>query len=468
MLNKNSFTSRDVQAMTGVSTATAAKIIRSLHGEKDAAGRWSVDKREFLAWYNSPTRSTKREGECRMNYEQLVSDIRAFAGSERVTISLYRKKGRPNFFLRILAPGGRQKMIVTGTPNRREAAAIHGEVLARFRRMEEDGIVPYSTRAAFDDWLRFKESAVAPGSYARYRAITDKALPFMPGMMHEVRPHHVERYAEHLTVSGYHPKTIRLELATLSEIFKRAARFGYCKINPTSDVERPKCPKPQVSAYTDAELSAIFAELERRGNVGRYDQCLQAWRTYAEVFYCLYYTGMRVSDAINLTWESVNLRFGVIELSQIKTSRKVFVRIPSPFKARLEALTPATDRAGRVFTSTTGEPVSYTPLDKAIRAVLKACNIEKHSPIHAFRHTTAMRLLGAGVPIHEVAAQLGDTVETVVRNYVKPNMMGQAAVDRAYAPAACPQNVPTIIPRIGVNEPAESMLNGTEKAEKAL
>lgn len=45
----------------------------------------------------------------------------------------------------------------------------------------------------------------------------------------------------------------------------------------------------------------------------------------------------------------------------------------------------------------------------------------------------AVRLLSAGVPIHEVANQLGDTVETVVRNYVQPTAPGQSLIDAAYS-----------------------------------
>ena len=43
-----------------------------------------------------------------------------------------------------------------------------------------------------------------------------------------------------------------------------------------------------------------------------------------------------------------------------------------------------------------------------------------------------MRLLEGGVPVHQVANQLGDTVETIVRSYVKPAIPTQDSVDAAY------------------------------------
>ena len=87
---------------------------------------------------------------------------------------------------------------------------------------------------------------------------------------------------------------------------------------------------------------------------------------------------------------------------------------------------------GLIYTNTNGSPVEYQHLDRAIRIVLKTVGLKKKSPIHSFRHTVAMRLLAAGMPVNEVANQLGDTVETVVRNYIKPVVPTRDAVDAAF------------------------------------
>jgi len=121
---------------------------------------------------------------------------------------------------------------------------------------------------------------------------------------------------------------------------------------------------------------------------------------------------------------------------QTKTRKDIHIRIPTEYKERLmrladKKLSEGQSLCGVVYLNTEGNAVTYTRMDSAIRSVLMDCGIKKKSPLHAFRHTVAMRLLAA-MPVNVVANQLGDTVETVVRNYIKPILPEQSQIDLAY------------------------------------
>ena len=55
-------------------------------------------------------------------------------------------------------------------------------------------------------------------------------------------------------------------------------------------------------------------------------------------------------------------------------------------------------------------------LYEAVRSLGQSLNIDDLHP-HVFRHTWATRAITRGVPIEKVAKFMGDTVETVRKNY---------------------------------------------------
>ena len=138
-------------------------------------------------------------------------------------------------------------------------------------------------------------------SYSKYRQVIDKAQPFLAAEMHRTSRQNIERYRDWLVRENYAAKTINEELTILRQVFDKAKFLGYSRENPVEGVKRMKVPSSDVEPYTPEELAPIFAELERRACVGRDGRSTEAWSVYMELFYAMYYTGLRVSDAIMLS-----------------------------------------------------------------------------------------------------------------------------------------------------------------------
>jgi len=434
--NNSTLSASDVQTIVEVSRTKAISIIQQLGGAQDpATGRWRVDARRFYSWYNAPCSIANAEGgEIMIQVDRIVSEIQKYAAGEQVSFSLHRPPRRSNWHIRVYR-GRHSKIVSLRTTDKKQAKAIDAEIRSRFQRAVVEGIIATNTSKFFEQWLAGKETEIKPSSHKKYRSVVDKALKVMPAEVHYVKRQNIEQYKQLLIREGYAPKSIHEELCVLHSAFENAKLLGYTNVNPLDGVSRPsKQPRQPVKAYSEAELEALFAELEKQARNGRREHSDIAWRTYIELFHCMNYTGIRVSDAVKLRWHNVSLAFGTMSFVQTKTGKDTLIRIPTVYVERLKKLydsqNPQPDDL--VYPSTTGNPVTDNSLNGAIRKALKNCGITKKSPIHAFRHTVAMRLLGAGLPVHEVASQLGDTVETIVRAYVKPMLPSRADVDAAY------------------------------------
>ena len=204
-----------------------------------------------------------------MNIDRLIDAVRDFAAGDKITFTGSKRKDKSNWGIGIYGPNKREKLISLGTPDKKVAKEIESEVRARLHQSALTGIIPCKTQKAFDDWMAVKEKEVSLNSFKRYRAVLDKALPFLPDEIHRVTPVHIQQYSDWLVRENYKPRSIILELSTLAQVFDKARRLGYTNTNPVDDIRKPRKPATAVVPYTEAELQSIFDELDGAGGFGR-------------------------------------------------------------------------------------------------------------------------------------------------------------------------------------------------------
>lgn len=211
--------------------------------------------------------------------------------------------------------------------------------------------------------------------------------------------------------------------AALSAMFATALEDGLVKANPIAGVRIPAPVagadleyEETAKALTRAELAVLLAAMPAE------------WRLFFEF---LTHTGLRISEAIGLTWQHVELgvrprvlvreQFYRGQRRQLK-SRQGRREIPlSPGMAdRLRKLRGATYRgdSAPVFASATGgelhaSNIAGRVLKPAARAVGLTVNVPgKDEPVawvsaHTFRHTCASLLFDAGRNVKQVQEWLG-------------------------------------------------------------
>jgi site-specific recombinase XerD len=123
---------------------------------------------------------------------------------------------------------------------------------------------------------------------------------------------------------------------------------------------------------------------------------------------CLYYLGLRNSEAQNLNIEDIDLINKNVKVIQGKGKKDRYVPIPGDFAQELRQF--IGDRKGLLFS---GRDLGGRLSDRHIRRIVKsyACkaNIRKYEEIHphTLRHSYATHLQNSGVPLNVIQNMLG-------------------------------------------------------------
>lgn len=120
----------------------------------------------------------------------------------------------------------------------------------------------------------------------------------------EARPADIETYVGHLrAVRGLGNRSVAARLTALRSLYRWLGRNGEIEEDPTSDIPNPKFRKP-LPEVLSADQLAVLLDLPLRD--GDSDVCLRN----ALLLRVLAWTGLRVSEAVGLDWDDLDLTPG--------------------------------------------------------------------------------------------------------------------------------------------------------------
>lgn len=218
-------------------------------------------------------------------------------------------------------------------------------------------------------------------------------------------------------------KTRNNALIPLRGVFEMAMEDETVDRNPADRLKNLKHQKPPVDPFDQDEAETIIDYLYRKFPGQEV--------IYAAYFEFAFWTGMRTSEIMALTWEDIDLRKGIALVSKAqskghlsettKTSRSREVMLNDRARAALKKVKPFTYlKGGQVFASPRTGAAWKT--DKGPRVVftaaLKKLGI-RHRKAYNTRHTYATVCLMAGMNPAFVASQLGHSVTMLLTTYAK-------------------------------------------------
>jgi integrase len=301
-----------------------------------------------------------------------------------------------------LAYGHPRKRIATGTDDRGRAEAIAGELWRRLNK-------PAQERVA-DLWEPYKQDRIANGgSEARLKSLWKTLEPaFGYKLGKAITKADCRDYMAMRKRQGKSPSTIKTEL----EALRACLRWHYGKEAPI--IVAPAPSKPRERYLTKEERDKLLENIET---------------PHVRLFVILALTtGARMGALLDLTWDRVNLERGLIDLNpagrDITNKRRTVVPINSRARAALEeaqkgAMTDHVIEYG-------GKPVAS--VKRAITAAARRSGVPC-SP-HVFRHTAAVWMAEADVPMEKIAQYLGHASTRVTfATYARfsPRFMADAA-----------------------------------------
>jgi integrase len=303
------------------------------------------------------------------------------------------------------------------------------------------------TRESFEayagSWLDTYRGRTSRGLSERTRSTYRRdmerwVIPHFRGAgLEEIEPPDVRAFVGFLERQDLRPASIRAIVAPLKAMYATAVEDGVVRDNPTRSVRiaiRKSEGGREVRALTREELERLLAEVPER------------WRL---LFEFLAQTGLRISEAIGLTWgdldlggePSVSIRQQDVrgELGPLKSeySRRDVPLSPRTAE-RLRELGAGRAASERIFTSAEGRPLNYGNLRRRVlQPAAESAALPWASGFHVFRHTCASLLFEAGRDVKQVSVWLGHAdAGFTLRTYI--HLMDSGVGDAAFMDDAVP------------------------------
>jgi integrase len=309
-------------------------------------------------------------------------------------------------------------MAAQGTLTEARARELIGEVL---ERTSGDTLPFYTAEGWLREWLRGKQISKSEGTHLKYSHTVDAFISHLgprAGInLAAISAKDIAGFRDAEMASGKNPNTVRYVIKHLRIPFNAARRQGLLTHNPAESVELPAPAKSEDredasrDSFTLEQVEAltIAATAKEDGNA-----VFKAGEEWRGAILCAYYTGARLQDVANLTWDAVDLPKKLITYRARKTGKRIAVPIHPELESYLLEL-PAPDSgkefvfpqlAGRRTGGRSGLSMTFSRLMKRARIVPAIVHARKEGgqgrtvrtlSFHSLRHSFNSALANAGI-----------------------------------------------------------------------
>ena len=292
------------------------------------------------------------------------------------------------------------------------------------------------------EWLPAVSGKLRPLTVSKYQQIINKhvrqrdigAIP-----LRALSPGHLNALYAELDSEGLSVSTRRMVHHVIGRALRDAERWGKLSRNVSRRADPPSESQARAQSWSVRELRQFLDHVQD-------DRLYPLWRLAAT-------TGMRRGELLGLPWRCVDFEASRLRVEQQLVPTEGGATIGAPKSKRsertialdvdtLEALHkhretqklerdfagPAYQDDDLVFCDELGRAINPTVLGNRFVRARKAAGITTGT-LHILRHTSATIALTNGIPLHIVAARLGDRPETLlsVYSHLLPRSDEQAA-----------------------------------------
>jgi integrase/recombinase XerD len=207
----------------------------------------------------------------------------------------------------------------------------------------------------------------------------------------------------------------RKKLEAMKAFFRFCWESGWILQNPAGKLKAPRTMEPPTMPFSREEINRTLVACDDygagRGKAGR----ANAQRLRALVL-LLRFTGLRIRDAVTLRRD--HLTNGKLLLFTAKTGTPVYCPLPGFVVTELETIHGSSLQ--HFFWSGEGKPKSCVgDWQRSLKKLFRLAGVPT-GHAHRFRHTFAVELLLAGVPLDRVATLLGHTNSKITERHYAP------------------------------------------------
>ena len=315
------------------------------------------------------------------------------------------------------ADGTQVKRTVIG--GRRAAERELADAMARVNR----GELRSNSNAKFDEyaraWLENHRLHIETGTYDAYeRDLRLRLTPcFGELKLRDITPGHIRAYVAELANTGQlSPKSINNSLVCLQQILGQAKDEGIIASNPARGTRK-----------RSLKLAEQHREMDylRLDEIPRYlAACSPRYRPLATL---LIATGMRISEALALTWRDIDwagnalivsrsMKGATIGSTKNDNSRRIDL---GPNLLQLLRERHAQAHTDLIFPNHQGRHLNRTVVSRDWHhAALRSAGLRNTLRLHDLRHTAAASWLAQGLPMVYLQHRLGHSdISTTIHHY---------------------------------------------------
>lgn len=252
----------------------------------------------------------------------------------------------------------------------------------------EKGYSSHTVRSYGDDLRSFMEySGLNPESVNDFHSVSHRTI---------------RAWLSSLVSQGISARSANRKLSSLRTFFRFLTRQGVVKVNPMGKVVSPKTSKRLPEFVPESDMS----KLETPDLFGDDFQGARN-RLIMQMFY---YTGMRLSELVTLTMQSVNLEGMQIKVLGKGSKERIIPIHPDlvpnikEYLGFREEIQPQTSS---FFITEKGKPVYSKLVYRVVHHYLTLITpLQKRSP-HVLRHSFATHLLNKGADLNAIKELLG-------------------------------------------------------------
>jgi len=230
---------------------------------------------------------------------------------------------------------------------------------------------------------------------------------------------------------GLAANSIARSLAAIKSFHRFLVRERILKTDPTSLVDSPKLWKKIPETLSLNEVETLIAQPNIRDKQGIRDKA---------ILETIYATGMRVSEAVNLKVNNVNLEVGFVRCIGKGNKERVIPlgkKAIDSLKRYLEISRPVLlnkKQSEFLFLSRLGKKISRQSLWKIIKRYARQARIKKPIWPHILRHSFATHLLERGADLRSVQEMLGHADISTTQIYTHINKDRLKTIHRTFHP----------------------------------
>ncbi|MEW9702597.1 tyrosine-type recombinase/integrase [Paenibacillus sp. SI8] len=196
---------------------------------------------------------------------------------------------------------------------------------------------------------------------------------------------------------GYSPASLKRKLAVFRTFYNFCNKKKYCNTNAAVHVETIKQEHREKEFLTSGEVLQLVDAIDHQ--------------LMKKVVLTLYYTGLRISECINLTLEEIDFKHNTIKIYGKGKKERI---VPLNLKLKeillhyIENERPYS-KTNNLFCTAASGGVSDSYVNKLIKTAVDKLGWNKEVTCHTFRHSFASNLVKKNVNVVQIQKLLGHT-----------------------------------------------------------